>query len=373
MAAARHKDASTDLPSHSRTWYPWLDSAKGFGIVLVVLGHASLVMPLNRTLYAFHMPLFFIISGLLFKEHPLRDTATRKARRLLVPYLTFAVLTFVYWALIERRLRPGDYSVLDAFLNIFLARGGTQYNPYNVVLWFLPCLFVTEMLFAVIYALLRRVAKNGVPLSIMIAASGVLMFIAGYVMSRFTSATFRLPFALDIVPFAYGCFAIGYLTKPLLPFLGNLRKLSTPPRLVLCFPAVLLFGAVALLTLWTGLHVDLNNAVVSNAALLAVTAVIGTMATFLLCIALDDGILRYLGSASLTIMCVHDPIKRIVIVLVAKILHVSSETARTNGLMLALIVGVTIAIALLAHEIISRLLPETLGMSRRQPTSRSWL
>lgn len=150
----------------------------------------------------------------------------------MVPYLTFAVLTFAYWALIERRLRPGDYSVLDAFLNTFLARGGTQYNPYNVVL-------------------------------------------------------------------------------------------------------------------------------------LVVTAVIGTMATFLLCIALDDRILRYLGSASLTIMCVHDPIKRIVIVLVSKILHVSSETARTNGLMLALIVGITIIIALIAHEVISRLLPEALGMPRK--------
>ncbi|PLS27701.1 acyltransferase family protein [Bifidobacterium parmae] len=366
MPAARHKDVSTGSPSSSRTWYPWLDSAKGFGIILVVLGHASLVMPLNRTLYAFHMPLFFIISGLLFKEHPLRDTATRKARRLLVPYLTFAVLTFAYWALIERRLRPGNYSVVDAFLNIFLARGGTQYNPYNVVLWFLPCLFVTEMLFAVIYALLKHVAKTGVPLSVMVAVSGVLMFIAGYGMTRFVNATFRLPFALDIVPFAYGCFAIGYLAKPLLPFLGNLRKLDTPPRLALCLPAALLFGAVASLTLWTGLRIDLNNAVVSNVALLAVTAVIGTTATFLLCIALDDRILRYLGSASLTIMCVHDPIKRIVIVLVSKILHVSSETARTNGLMLALIVGITIIIALIAHEIIRRLLPEALGMSRRR-------
>lgn len=87
MPTARHKDVSTGSPLSSRTWYSWLDSAKGFGIILVVLGHASLVMPLNRTLYAFHMPLFFIISGLLFKEHPLRDTATRKARRLWSPTL----------------------------------------------------------------------------------------------------------------------------------------------------------------------------------------------------------------------------------------------------------------------------------------------
>lgn len=138
--------------------YTWLDSLKGLGIVLVVLGHASTIGVLNTSLYAFHMPLFFIISGLLFKERPLGETVARKARRLLVPYLVFALLTFAYWALVERRLRPGEYSVTGAFANIFLARGGIQNNPYNVVLWFLPCLFVTEIVSACVVALLRRVA-----------------------------------------------------------------------------------------------------------------------------------------------------------------------------------------------------------------------
>ena len=56
----------------------WLDAARGIGISLVVFGHAlrgingsqaipgaSELMPLDQVIYAFHMPLFFMLAGLL--------------------------------------------------------------------------------------------------------------------------------------------------------------------------------------------------------------------------------------------------------------------------------------------------------------------
>jgi fucose 4-O-acetylase-like acetyltransferase len=60
----------------------WVDTAKGFGIILVVLGHAlrglvsseiltstPLVRFADDWIYAFHMPLFFFLSGLfLFRS-----------------------------------------------------------------------------------------------------------------------------------------------------------------------------------------------------------------------------------------------------------------------------------------------------------------
>ncbi len=58
----------------------WIDAAKGFAIILVVLGHAvrgymnagtfpehaALLQGVYDFIYSFHMPLFFMISGLLF-------------------------------------------------------------------------------------------------------------------------------------------------------------------------------------------------------------------------------------------------------------------------------------------------------------------
>lgn len=297
-AKPRHKASRTvALQTRHSGWYPWLDSVKGLGILLVVLGHASLIGPLNRTLYAFHMPLFFIISGLLFKERPLHETLRRKAQHLLIPYFTFAVLTFTYWSLIERRLRPGNYSVLNAFLNIFIARGGIDNNPYNVVLWFLPCLFMTEMLFAAVFALIAGVTKNrneNATRNVLIAVSMVVAFVLAYLATLMTPL-FRLPFTLDIVPFAYGFYAIGYLAKPVVPMLARCAQMRPLPRLALIAPAGALYTALTVLTVSTNLKVDLNSGVASNVPLLIVTAILGTAATFLLCIAVDNMFLRYWG------------------------------------------------------------------------------
>ena len=46
----------------------WVDWTKIIGIFLVTLGHGNLVsVELNTFIYSFHMPLFFILSGILFK------------------------------------------------------------------------------------------------------------------------------------------------------------------------------------------------------------------------------------------------------------------------------------------------------------------
>ena len=44
----------------------YLDCAKGVAIILVVLGHIDMGNnPLNNWIYSFHMPLFFVLSGML--------------------------------------------------------------------------------------------------------------------------------------------------------------------------------------------------------------------------------------------------------------------------------------------------------------------
>lgn len=86
-----------------------LDSLRGFGILLVVLGHASRSVGLVSWIFSFHMPLFFIISGMLFHERQFLDSFKKKATRLLIPYLFFGIVTFAYWALIERLFRGGQW------------------------------------------------------------------------------------------------------------------------------------------------------------------------------------------------------------------------------------------------------------------------
>lgn len=45
-----------------------LDFAKGIGMILVVYAHIVFFEPMLTIVYSFHMPLFFVISGILFNE-----------------------------------------------------------------------------------------------------------------------------------------------------------------------------------------------------------------------------------------------------------------------------------------------------------------
>lgn len=45
----------------------WVDVAKGIAILLMVVGHSSLPMVVGGWIFAFHMPLFFILSGMTTK------------------------------------------------------------------------------------------------------------------------------------------------------------------------------------------------------------------------------------------------------------------------------------------------------------------
>jgi len=91
----------------------WLDITKGFAILLVVIGHVligfltaemypQMTNPISYvvcTLYSFHMPLFFAISGYLYGRYEQRATvehyysvAVKKLTRLGIPFLVFSLI-----------------------------------------------------------------------------------------------------------------------------------------------------------------------------------------------------------------------------------------------------------------------------------------
>ena len=84
-------------------YYREIDIIKGITILLVMLGHCFCTHPINlyeqlslfsRVVYSFQMPLFFVASGFLFSTNDsFRTLIQKKALRLLIPYLTFGLLS----------------------------------------------------------------------------------------------------------------------------------------------------------------------------------------------------------------------------------------------------------------------------------------
>ena len=128
-----------DIKSGEKKRLYLYDNLKFLLIVLVVLGHliddstvklfgdgggetgvpqAKVFSGAFVFLYAFHMPLFFFISGWLYEgknnfEDGFPKFVLKRTRRLLIPYFVFLMLNFVYWTIVERHFRSFDQSQLE--------------------------------------------------------------------------------------------------------------------------------------------------------------------------------------------------------------------------------------------------------------------
>ena len=83
----------------------WIDNAKVMGIYLVILGHLRLASPfVTQVIYAFHIPLFFFLSGMLFSPATSRQVLVRKSfDRLMAPYF----LINVFFLMMHMAVRAG--------------------------------------------------------------------------------------------------------------------------------------------------------------------------------------------------------------------------------------------------------------------------
>lgn len=75
--------------SMERNRIGWLDISKFIAISMMIAGHIGLPKSLNDLIHIFHMPAFFIFSGLLFNEEKyvrLDKYIISRAKGLLVPY-----------------------------------------------------------------------------------------------------------------------------------------------------------------------------------------------------------------------------------------------------------------------------------------------
>lgn len=121
----------------------YLDFAKGIGILFVVYGHiVNINEGVRGFISSFHMPLFFIISGMLIglKKEDRKDykeTVCKKAKGILVPYMWFSIIYF-FIDIMNLYLHKID-------MNSFIKNGISSITLYGVsVLWFLPALFIGE-------------------------------------------------------------------------------------------------------------------------------------------------------------------------------------------------------------------------------------
>ena len=82
------------IPCNSTARKRWIDVCRGIGMIFVLLGHNN--PPFIKYIFGFHMPLFFILSGYLYKdsqteEHPVKILC-KISKRFLLPYILLSAV-----------------------------------------------------------------------------------------------------------------------------------------------------------------------------------------------------------------------------------------------------------------------------------------
>ena len=233
----------------------YLDAARGFAILLVVLGHIwETDQPLPVLIYSFHVPLFFVVSGILADytgraHRPLKQLALSGLRGLIVPYVFFEVVFLAIFGLRNHF----DFSSQSAHVY-----DGLFLSPLNVPLWFLPTLFFAELILILLLRLIRS------------RKAAALICLALYLVPFCPGVKGLLPNALLRLLSSVGFLAAGYFAS------GFIRTKNPPSPL-------LLFTAIANCTLaWLNGKTGVYKLTFHNPLLFTVCALTGSLCTIFL-------------------------------------------------------------------------------------------
>lgn len=145
--------------SDSRKRIEFIDLAKGVCILLVLAFHADLFD--SCWLKNLRMPLYYVLSGLFFKDYGgIGSTALKKINRLIVPALFFTLgglCCALYLGYDTHRLYAERQTIIDAF---------------NQPMWFLVSLFMLNLIFCILLYI-----KNSMPF---IGIMSIVMYLTAY-------------------------------------------------------------------------------------------------------------------------------------------------------------------------------------------------
>jgi Fucose 4-O-acetylase and related acetyltransferases len=330
----------------------WIDALKGIGIILVVLAHYSLPIAFDTYIFSFHMPLFFFISGFLFDFVKYAESASNfvkgRFKSLIVPYFCFAVITCIFCFLIDELYTPGitsikffENSMLHGISHIFVAFGpAVSYNP---PLWFLTCLFVTELLF---YGLEKKYYGEPKKLVLWLIIAGVI----GYLYSVYVP--FRIPWNVDVALTAIVYYGAGNMFRKFTDtgsrasfnlkvnsgFTENFVRIEKYLPFMAIFLSLLYLGY--LLKFPTDDKINMNILKYGNFFSFYLLAFSGIFTfVYISKRIVSSKVLEYYGRNSLTILALHFPLKDVLIKLAIIILGVDIEYIHYNvGIALGLTV-----------------------------------
>lgn len=160
----------------------YIDFIRGVGIILMIMGHVWFGEIFDKWIHAFHMPLFFVVSGFFYTKNNKRTYLTivkKNVLSLIVPYIVLSTFYLILYYLLY-----GYNSMLGMIKYVCLFN--TTTFPIAGAMWFLTSLFWT----IIIYTSMDRLIHNNI-------LKNIIFICIPVVITFFSSKMMVLPFGLS--------------------------------------------------------------------------------------------------------------------------------------------------------------------------------
>lgn len=286
-------ESNSRITSNSR--FSHIDVAKGLGILLTVIGHTLVFSGFVgtkafATIYAFHMPFFFFLSGYLHKRKEPNVYLSGKVKNLLFPVLLYEsiniLLYFITWC-----LRRTEYYERIKF-------GG---------FWFILTLLFITVMFYVVETILERIHKDYKKIFISLLI-GILFLIIGLIYSKSISDQPNQPIATAFIGYFFYTFGYTYNKST------NLLRRKNVNWVMRIIALLVGFGLLVLLYVTSKMNsctVDMNTSRYGKLLIFVLHALMGIIGLYLISWAIQKNrVFQFFGRNSLVILLIHIPVSK---------------------------------------------------------------
>ncbi|MCT3065859.1 acyltransferase family protein [Lactiplantibacillus pentosus] len=196
----------------------WIDIARGIAMLSMIVGHSLFQFAFSdvgRYIYAVHMPLFFILSGYLYREKTYEKELKGAAKNLLLPYLATSLIMIAVFFVAQLKSPwlvqnyPASFS--DLVSAIFYGIGVGSKLPFPTyiypigALWLLMAMMVALQIFNLIIVATKNMSNKRFIRPFIIGILGIL--------GKLTATFWLFPLSLNAALFALVFLYAGYLMR----------------------------------------------------------------------------------------------------------------------------------------------------------------
>lgn len=305
----------------------FIDISKGILILCVVIGHVinfnNLGTAFLKTvIYTFHMPAFFVVSGMLIKKEkirklPLKEFIIIKGKKLIIPYIIFELIAGILHIFLFETEIVNLMIIIKNMLTLHCNLGAN---------WFLPTLFFAEIL------LFLFVKSGDYKLKYIIPFLG---FVCAFI---FANKTIYFVDVICRIFVAFSFLVFGYLFKDFL---------SKKNLFIFCIATI----GLIMISYLNGV-VDLSLRQFNNPLLYVIGGLLGTISILNLSHFIrENRLLQYLGLNSLIIMGIHQDIYEVISFLLIDLID-GSYSIINQVFIFFLVLSCNVAIILFYKKII---------------------